>query len=89
VTTVRNPHSDSGADTWHVQSNIRAEMQPVQHIVSWTEDVEEDVDEDALFAETGTKSGRGFVKSLEMRDRVAVIARAKVGFLYSAASIGL
>jgi len=77
VTTVRNPHSDSGADTWHVQSNIRAQKRPVQHIISWTEDVEADVDGDALYAETGTKSGRGFVKSLEMGDRVAVIARAK------------
>jgi len=77
VTTVRNPHSNSGADTWHVQSNIRAQIHPVQHIIYWTEDVEEDVDEDSLYAKTGTKSGRGFVRSLEMEDRIAVIARAK------------
>ena len=39
-----------------------------------------DIDEQALYAETGSKIGRGFIRSLEMGDRIAIIARAKVGF---------
>ena len=42
--------------------------------------VEDDIDEEVLYAETGSRSGRGFVRSLEMGDRIAIIARAKVGF---------
>jgi len=38
------------------------------------------MDEQALYTETGSKSGQGFIRSLEMGDRIAVIARAKVGF---------
>ena len=80
VTTVINSHSSSWTDTWHVQSNVRADNQAVQHTIVWTEKVEDDIDEEVLYAETGSKSGRGFVRSLEMGDRIAIIARAKVGF---------
>ena len=89
VTTVRNPHSDSWTDTWHVQSNVRARGKAVQHTIVWTEKVEDDIDEEVLYAETGSKSGRGFVRSLEMRDRIAVIARAKVGFRPSSSLVRL
>ena len=80
VTTVRNPHSDSWTDTWHVQSNVRAHDKAVEHTIVWTEKVEGDIDEEVLYAETGSKSGRGYVSSLQMGDRIAVIATAKVGF---------
>jgi len=81
LTTVKNPHCDSGADRWHVQSNIRAHCEAVRHTILWTDKIVDDIDEQALYTETGSKSGRGFIGSLEMGDRIAVIARAKVGFL--------
>ena len=80
LTIVKNPHSYSGRNRWHVQSNIRAHSEAVRHTILWTDKVEDDIDEQALYAETGSKSGRGFIRSLEMGDRIAVIARAKVGF---------
>jgi hypothetical protein len=80
VTTVRNPHSDSWTDTWHIQSNVRAHGKAVRHTIVWTEKADDDIDEEALYTETGSKSGRGFVRLLEMGDRIAVIAWAKVGF---------
>ena len=83
VTTVRNSHSidNSWTDTWHIQSNVRADDQAVRHTIVWTEKVEDDIDEEVLYSETGSKSGRGFVRSLEIGDRIAVIARAKVSFV--------
>ncbi|KIM38522.1 hypothetical protein M413DRAFT_447753 [Hebeloma cylindrosporum] len=75
VTTVTNAQSDS--DTWHVQSNVRAHNQAVKHTILWSDKVEDDIDDDSLYIETGSNSGRGFVRSLEMGDRIAIIARAK------------
>jgi len=80
LTIVKNPHSDSGGNRWHVQSNIRAHSEAVRHTILWADKIVDDIDEQVLYTETGSKSGRGFIGSLEMGDRIAVIARAKVGF---------
>jgi len=79
LTIVKNPHSNSGGNRWHVQSNVRAHSEAVRHTILWTDEVDDDIDEQALYRETGFKSGRGFIGSLEMGDRIAIIARAKVG----------
>ncbi|KAF8964468.1 hypothetical protein BDZ97DRAFT_1815245 [Flammula alnicola] len=78
VVTAKN--ANEGSDVWHIQTNIRACRHSVTHEVAWTSDTNErdsDADEKEVFCATGSKLGRGFVRSLEMSDRVAVIARAK------------
>jgi hypothetical protein len=46
--------------------------------VIWMKEPEDEADESILMKETGRGLGKGFVRSLKMNDRIAVMAGAKV-----------
>lgn len=79
VVTVKTP-DDENSDTWMIQRNERASGEFQLHTVVWTDEEEEAVDESITLNETGRGLGRGFVRSLEKDDRIAVMARAQVSF---------
>jgi hypothetical protein len=76
LVTVKLPN-DENADIWTIQRNKRAFGGFELHTVVWTEE-EEAVDESIWINETGRGFGGGFVSSLKMNDRIAVMARAQV-----------
>jgi hypothetical protein len=79
---VKSPN-DENSHTWTIQRNKRASEEYQLYTVIWTEELEEEAaDESILMAETGRGLGRGFVKSLKMDDRIAVMARAQVSLSY-------
>ena len=86
ISLVKNPGNENDSYTWHVQRNARASKSDEEHEVVWTSDdagQEEDgvVDERELMDKTGAGRGRGFVRSLEKGDRIAVLAYARVSAL--------
>ena len=70
--------TDKNLDTWLIQRNERASSDFKLHTISWTKEEEADVDEEVLMCETGRGLGRGFVRSLNMNDRISILARAQV-----------
>ncbi|EDR04267.1 uncharacterized protein LACBIDRAFT_295078 [Laccaria bicolor S238N-H82] len=63
---------------WHLQSNIRGSADEALHEIVWT-----DRDDESQTAtswnpkETGSGAGTGFVRSIQPRDVIAVVARAR------------
>ncbi|EDR04268.1 uncharacterized protein LACBIDRAFT_330767 [Laccaria bicolor S238N-H82] len=63
---------------WHLQSNVRASPYEALHEIVWT-----DRDDDSQPAtswnlkKTGSGAGTGFVRSIQPRDVIAVVARAR------------
>lgn len=77
LVTVK-PLNDENADMWTIQRNKRAFDGFELHTVVWTEEEEAVANESILINETGRGFGGGFVSSLKMNDRIAVMARARV-----------
>ncbi|KAF8800987.1 hypothetical protein BYT27DRAFT_7148106 [Phlegmacium glaucopus] len=75
VVTVKTPN-DENSDVWIIQRNKRASREYKLHTVLWKE-AHDGTDESVLMNETGRSLGRGFVRSLKMDDRIAVMARAQ------------
>lgn len=63
---------------WTIQRNKPRVREPQLHTVIWMEELEDGADELILMKETGRGLGKGFVRSLKMNDRIAVMAGAKV-----------
>lgn len=80
IITVKNPN-DENSDVWNIQRNKRGSNEYRSHTVIWTED-DEGGEESILIKETGRGLGRGFVRSLKMGDRIAVMVRAKVSLFF-------
>ena len=80
VVTVKVP-DDENTDTWNIQRNARANGEFQLHTIVWTEEEEAHDDESILINETGRGLGRGFVRALMKEDRIAVMARAQVGWV--------
>jgi hypothetical protein len=66
------------SNMWTIQRNKPRTRELQLHTVTWIEELEDEVDESILMKETGRGLGRGFVRSLKMNDRIAVMAGAKV-----------
>ena len=80
IVRVKNPVYDSYA--WHIQRNVRAVGEHTKHEVVWTADASGSVPEERHIMDMkGAGSGVGFVQSLRMEDRIAVVARALVSEL--------
>ncbi|KAF8801164.1 hypothetical protein BYT27DRAFT_7115702 [Phlegmacium glaucopus] len=67
--------NDQNSDVWLIQRNKRATQEYQLYTVVWAE--EEVADGSILLNETGRGLGKGFVSSLKMDDRIAVLAKAK------------
>ena len=69
-------------DSWEIQRNVRAVGEYTKHAVAWTEKASGSVqEEERVQDETGAGLGLGFVQSLQLDDRIAVVARALVSQL--------
>jgi hypothetical protein len=80
VVVVRNLEKNS--DVWHLQRNVRASGTNTVHKVVWTDvDPDDEVDERQFINTMGAGRGKGFIRSLELGDRITVIARAMVRHL--------
>ncbi|KAJ7821313.1 hypothetical protein B0H14DRAFT_2371402, partial [Mycena olivaceomarginata] len=66
---VPNPAGPSGSKNWEIQRNFCASGEWRRHVVVWNEVGE-------MLKGTGAGSGEGFIPSLALGDRIAVIARA-------------
>jgi hypothetical protein len=75
-------NAKSGNPFWHLQRNRRGRDAAFQHTIKWSHDSKESASERLGWefnSKTGAGSGVSFVHSLQKGDRIAVIARAKVG----------
>ncbi|KAJ3507335.1 hypothetical protein NLJ89_g6363 [Agrocybe chaxingu] len=77
VQTVRNPQSTYDPDAWVIQRNVRASRGHTTHNILWTAESVDDVETRESLDDTGAGRGAGFASSLEMGDRIAIIARAR------------
>ena len=68
---------------WHLQSNIRASADEALHEIVWTDrDDESQPATSCNPKETGSGAGTGFVRSIQPRDVIAVVVRARVSPSY-------
>jgi len=80
IVRVKHPIYDD--DSWEIQRNVRAVGEYTKHEVVWTEKASGSVqEEERVQDETGAGLGLGFVQSLQLDDRIAVVARAMVSQL--------
>ncbi|CAA7270490.1 unnamed protein product [Cyclocybe aegerita] len=77
IQTARNPQSTYDPDVWVIQRNVRASKGHTTHDILWTAENVDDVETRESLDDTGAGRGAGFVSSLEMGDRLAIIARAR------------
>lgn len=78
--TVMDPNSHS--DAWPVRRNQRAQVAEQVYSTVWSQHVDPNLDEEAYFQYTGGSLGAGFVEQLQPGDRIALLARARVGCLF-------
>jgi len=79
---VRVKHPIYDDDSWEIQRNVRAVEEYTEHEVVWTEKASGSLQEERRVQnETGAGLGLGFVQSLQLDDRIAVVARALVSQL--------
>ena len=68
---------------WHLQSNVRASTYTALHEIVWADrDDESQPVTSCNPKETGSGAGTGFVRSIQPRDVIAVVARARVSPSY-------
>jgi len=85
---VKHPIYDD--DSWEIQRNVRAVGEYTKHAVAWTEKASGSVqEEERVQDETGAGLGLGFVQSLQLDDRIAVVARALVSQLLKSRGLEL
>ncbi|KAF8992153.1 hypothetical protein BDQ17DRAFT_1332452 [Cyathus striatus] len=82
IERVPKPFHGNLSGLWHLQSDVDGSHEVKLHKVLWTDDGDGKDDENEIIKETGAGRGKGFVKSLQEGDRIAV-REAAVEVYYS------